>query len=355
MNRRQIVAAAVAVVVGIGAALLVGPRPQRLPDRATGDGALAARARAALGPGHDQVAVALVEDGRVRLAGFGADGDTAFEIGSVTKALTGMLLADQVEAGAVRLEQPVGELTGGTPLAGARATLRELAQHRSGLPRLPRDAVLRSLGTNLSGGDPYRGGSAEVFAAAADAGAPGGAEPAYSNLGFAVLGDALAAARGTTYAELLRSRLLEPLGLDRTTVVTDPARLPADRATGADAHTGRGQDPWIAEGWAPAGIGTWSTAADLARLAAAVLDGSAPGAAAARPTSAYRDDGDRIGLAWITSTERGRTLTWHNGGTGGFHSYVGLDPAAGRAVVVLSASTASVDAAGVELLTGSGS
>lgn len=264
MTPRTIVSALLAAVVGLGAALLVGPRPQRLPDLTTGDAALAAQARAALGRGHDQVAVALVEGGRVRLAGFGADGDTAFEIGSVTKALTGMLLADQVGAGTVRLDQPVGELVPGTPLADGRATLRELAQHRSGLPRLPRGMLPRSLVGNLTGGDPYRGGSAEVFRAAGDAGAPGGAEPAYSNLGFAVLGDALATAARTPYARLLDSRLTRPLGMTRTTVVTEEAALPADRATGASAHTGRARDPWVSDGWAPAGIGT--TAAPAASI-----------------------------------------------------------------------------------------
>lgn len=345
--------AVAAALVGVLGALLVGPKPPALPDDTTGDAALAERARAVLDDGHGRAAVALVENGKVTVAGFGADGATPFEIGSVTKPLTGMLLADLTRTGRVRLDQPVGELVPGTPLAGARATLRELAQHRSGLPRLESGIgpPARQVLADLTGSDPYDGDAADVFAVAARAGAPGGAGPAYSNLGASVLGDALAARQRTDYPTLLRDRIVRPLGLTGTEVVTDPSELPAGRAEGTDGDSGRHLDPWIAPGWAPAGTGVWSTANDLGTLAARLLDGTAPGAAAMDPTGDYRD-GDRIGLFWITSEERGRQVTWHNGATGGFRSYVGLDRSANRAVVVLSASSLDVDDAGGDLLLG---
>jgi CubicO group peptidase (beta-lactamase class C family) len=340
-------------LVGVLVALLVGPHPPALPDGTTGDPALAGRARAVLGTGHGTVAVALVEDGKVTVAGFGADGSTPFEIGSVTKPLTGMLLADLARTGDVRLDQPVGELVPGTPLAGARATLRDLAQHRSGLPRLEGGlgSLARQALANYTGSDPYDGSAADVLAIAGRAGAPGGAEPAYSNLGASALGDALAAQQRTDYPTLLRDRIVRPLGLTGTTVVSTPAELPAGRPAGADADSGRTREPWVAAGWAPAGIGVWSTADDLGRLATALLAGTAPGAASMDPT---RDngDGERIGLFWVTSEERGRQVTWHNGATGGFRSYLGLDREAGRAVVVLSASSLGVEDAALDLLLG---
>ena len=344
-----------AVVAGLVAAVVVGPRPLSLPEGHTGDAALAAAARSALGDGHDRVAVALVEGDRVRYAGFGADERTPFEIGSVTKALTGMLLADVASDGAVELDRPVGPLAAGTPLAGGRATLRELAQHRSGLPRVPvrPGFLVRNTLSTWTGSDPYTEGPDRVLELAGDAGAPGGAEPAYSNLGAAALGDVLARQQRTTYGQLLRTRLLEPLGMRDTVAVTAPGGLPRGWEEGRSATSGLGQDPWIASGWLPAGVGTWSTAADLGTLARGVLDGTAPGASAATPTADYRGE-DRIGLFWITSRVDGRTVTWHNGGTGGYSSYVGLDRDAGRAVVVLSASTAGVDRAAEELLTEEG-
>jgi CubicO group peptidase (beta-lactamase class C family) len=351
---RHIAGLVAAVVVAIVVTLAMGPEPLRLGEQTSGDRALGRQVRQALGErGHHQVAAALVEDGRVSYAGFGgADQTTAFEIGSVAKALTGMLLADLAADGTVRLDQPVGELVPGTPLAGAGATLEELSQHRSGLPRISRgpEFLTRSALAGFSGGDPYTGGPADVLRHAASAGADGGGRPSYSNLGGATLGDALAARTGKPYEVLLTERLLGPMGMSGTHVVSRPADLPGGRARGAAATNGRSRDPWIAEGWAPAGVGVWSTARDLGTLAARVLDGSAPGASAAEPRAGYRDDA-RIGLGWVTSTVNGRTVIWHNGGTGGFHAYVGLDRAARRAVVLLSASSEPVDDAGERLLT----
>lgn len=115
----------------------------------------------------------------------------------------------------------------------------------------------------------------------------------------------------------------------------DPAGLPEPRAVGT-SRSGREQSPWLSAGFAPAGAGVWSTTRDLARLARGVLDGDAPGASAIETRRDFTD-GDRIGLGWITSDVNGRTITWHNGGTGGFlltgmgKAAIGL--AIGRALV----------------------
>lgn len=370
--------AVVAIVAGLLAAVTVGPRPARLPadaaDAATGDAALAATARQALGgAGHRGVAVVLVErpaagaEAAVTTTGLGDAGvggpavtaDTPFEIGSITKVLTGLLLADAVERGEVRLDERVGDLVPGTPLAGAPAgdvTLEELATHRSGLPRLPLGIpqLGRSLLANLTGGDPYTADVAAVFAAAAAVDpADGRGEYAYSNLGMAVLGHAVAARAGVPYRQLLSDRLLDPLGMDATVVIGSADELPAGRASGT-APGGDARAPWISDGYAPAGVGIWSTATDMARLATATLDGTVPGASALEPVQDIGDD-RRIGLAWQVSAERGTTVTWHNGGTGGFRSFLGLDRDAGRAVVMLGNTAASVDSAALTVLVPAGS
>jgi len=138
-----------------------------------------------------------------------------------------------------------------------------------------------------------------------------------------------------------------------TTVAATPADLPAGRAEPVRG-SGAQAAPWTAAGWAPAGIGTWSTAADLARLSTALLEGSAPGARALEPVDEYTGD-RRIGLHWIVSpltADDGdeHVLTWHNGGTGGSSTFVGLDRERGRAVVVLAATDRSVDDAALDLL-----
>jgi CubicO group peptidase (beta-lactamase class C family) len=351
---RNLAQLAAAAVVAVLVAVLAGPKPLHLQELTSGDEDFGDQVREALGErGHHQVAAAMIDGGRTTYAGFGgADETTSFEIGSVAKALTGMLLYDLTQDGTVRLDQPVGELVPGTPLADGKATLQELSQHRSGLPRLGGGVqVLRSGIAGVTGGDPYTGTPEDVLERAADAGAPGGSAPAYSNLGVATLGDALAAKAGKPYPALLRERVLEPLAMADTTVVTTSSDLPGRRAPSTAANNGRRHDPWIAPGWAPAGVGVWSTTRDLTALVGGILAGTAPGAKAAEPTRDYRD-GKRIGLGWITGEVGGRTITWHNGAVGGACAWVGFDREAGRAVVLLSASSESVDDAGEELLTG---
>lgn len=351
-RRRTAAVLLLSLLVGAAATLTVGPRPPSLPSGTaadTGDPALAARVHEVFGDekGYRGVAVALVSaDGAATFAGVGGSRDpdrpavdesTRFEIGSVTKGLTGMLLAEQVRRGEVSLDDRVGD-----------ATLSELATHRSGLPRQAGSGLVTAALTGFSGGDPYSGDAAEVLGLASDADPEGGADPVYSNVGGAAAGDLVAARARTPYPELLRERVLAPLGMDETTVVTSEGDLPPDRARGTSA-SGVDREPWIAQGWAPAGIGVWSTTSDMARLVAALADGGAPGAIAADPATAFVDD-DRIGLFWITKELRGQQVTWHDGGTGGFRSFVGFDRESGRGVVVLANTDADVNAGAVELL-----
>lgn len=363
-TRRTVTKAVAAVVTGVLTALLVGPNPPSLSEATTGDRDLARQVRTVLdtGDGYRGVEVALLENGKVRFAGLGSagpddatrvDDDTRFEIGSIPKAFTGMLLADLAQAGEVRLDERVGDLVPGSALAKTGdATLEELASHRSGLPRLPLQPAFMARATlaNLTGGNPYRGTEQEVLDWAGSAGPAGKSDPSYSNFGVSVLGDALAADQRTSYPELLTKRVLAPLGMADTTLAVDEAALPDPRASGS-SRSGRPQVPWLASGFTPAGIGAWSTSADLARLLQRILDGDAPGIQA---TQARWDfgDGDRIGLGWITSIVNGRVITWHNGGTGGFRSFIGFDAAANRAVVMLSNTSAPVDSAAFELLAG---
>ena len=115
------------------------------------------------------------------------------------------------------------------------------------------------------------------------------------------------------------------------------------------SRTGRPREPWTGEAIAPAG-GLRAPIADLARLVAALLDGSTPGLAALDPVADFSGSRVRIGAAWITLEHRGREITWHNGGTGGFRSWLGLDRHAGTGVALVSATSRSVDRHGFELL-----
>ncbi|MEG3635899.1 serine hydrolase domain-containing protein [Micromonospora palythoicola] len=362
MRKTSVIALVAGMVAGL-AGLGLMPRQPRLTAQTTGDADLAAAARAAVADpaGYRGLAVALIDGGRIRTAGLGdrdragnpVRPDTPFEIGSVPKVLTGMLLAHQVSVGAVSPDDTLGA-TWPAITGGAReVTLVELASHRAGLPRIVLSSVTdwaRTIWANYAAGNPYAGQDVDRVRAAANDQTPGDGrgDVHYSNLGMALLGQALAADAGAGYPELLHRELLTPLGMTATIQVTKADALPADRAEGARGG-GRTPDPWIGTGYAAAGLGYWSTVEDLARLVAATAAGTAPGADARDPR--FDDtDGTRIGYGWLTTRYGDREITWHNGATGGFHSYVGFDRATGRGVVVLGNTDMGVEPIGLRLL-----
>ncbi|MFZ3416894.1 serine hydrolase domain-containing protein [Arthrobacter sp. 3Tela_A] len=343
-------AAAVVLVFGLAAA----PWPPKLSTGITGDTALADRVRPLLSAPADQISVAYVNGDSVRYAGFGADEHTEYEIGSVSKTFTASVLADAVARGEVTLETTVADILGNDlrdPDAEiGTVTLAELASHRSGLPRLATGvgAWAGLLAGQALNRDPYTASAEEVLAQAQTAGLNGRGSVAYSNLGYAFLGQLLAKAAGSTWEELLQDRVLNPLGLKNTYAPLTAENLPGAAPTGRSSG-GMREGAWTMKGTAPAG-GIRSTAADLVRYAQAQLDGTAPGADAVEPQWNHEDR--RYGLAWITEEHQGREITWHNGQTGGFWSMVALDRESGSAVVMLSNVSAGHEDAVFELLAG---
>jgi len=170
----------------------------------------------------------------------------------------------------------------------------------------------------------------------------------YSNFGFELLGHAIARAAGTSYQDLVRQRIAKPLDLRVFYVPATPAQLRPGALMGR-SRSGRARQPWTGEALGPAG-GIRASIEDMARLTAALLDGSAPGAAALDPVTGFSGRSVRIGAAWITLDYNGHLVTWHNGGTGGFRTWLGLDRAAGTGVVLMSATSVSVDRHGFTLL-----
>ncbi|AIT61859.1 serine hydrolase domain-containing protein [Corynebacterium doosanense] len=272
----------------------------------------------------------------LRLAAVGAPLNGTFEIGSINKAITGMLYADAVDRGEVSGSTELREVfdLGLTP-AGS-VTLDELSQHRSGL----RDDVLNPLQRArvildlLRARNPYHGDVEDLVRKLRKARltAP---VPTYSNLGFAALGHAVAQRTGLNYAELLDRSFP---GLDKRG--SHPVQ-------GRD-EAGRSQEPWDDLEFYPAG-GISTDIGAMGDYAGSLLDGSAPGMSALTPTARF-DSGTHIGAGWLTSQVDGHTLTWHNGATGGFSSWIGLDRPAKRAVVLLGATSHPMDTTGERLL-----
>ena len=275
-------------------------------------------------------------------------GDTIFEIGSVTKVFTALLLADMVARGEVALTDPVSKYLP-ADVKAPKVTLEQLATHTSGLPRLPANLAPKD------GHNPYADYTvAQLYAFLATATPSTDAKYAYSNLGAGLLGHVLARRAGTDYETLVRKRILAPLGMKSTSITLDDA-MQARLASGHDAEL-RPAKNWDLPTLAGAGA-LRSTANDmLTFLAAAMGVTKTPLAAPMTSMLATRrplgDPGHEIALGWHVYKSGEREIVWHNGGTGGYRSWVGFDPKSRTGVVVLSnASTgAGVDDIGRHLL-----
>ena len=309
---------------------------------------------------HVGAAIGVVVDGTTQVAGFGVTGPnggtpdeaTSFQIGSVTKVVTALLLADAVTRGEVALDEPLTTAfpTAASHRSGRPIRLVDLATHTSGLPRLP-PGLLRQARRQRH--DPYASFTVEQLeqALTQPPRRPPGGRPRYSNYGAGVLGEALARIAGDPYEQLVHDRIVVPLELRDTGIEV------AGNATNvAVGHTRRGKHTpdWRLPALAGAG-GLRSSVRDLLVLLRAHLEpSSTPLEPAVRLVMEPRARISRpleVGLGWhILDRKGGARWWWHNGGTGGFRSFVGFDPAAHRAVAVLANDPRSVDPLGKLLL-----
>ena len=274
--------------------------------------------------------------------------DTVFEIGSVTKVFTALLLADMVARGEVALSDPVGKyLPAGVKVPAI--TLEQLATHTSGLPRLPSNLAPKD------GDNPYADYTvAQLYEFLATMTPVSDPKYDYSNLGAGLLGHALARRAGTDYEALVRRRILAPLGMKSTSITLD-ASMKERLALGHDAEMKRAAN-WDLLTLAGAGA-LRSTANDMLTFLAAAMGVtksplSAPMAAMLAKRRPTGDAGHEVALGWHVYTANDREIVWHNGGTGGYRSWIGFEPKSRTGVVVLSnASTgAGVDDIGRHLL-----
>ncbi|MFJ5030918.1 serine hydrolase domain-containing protein [Streptomyces sp. NPDC088560] len=250
--------------------------------------------------------------------------DRFVEIGSFTKVLTGTALMRMAAAGLLDPDDPVERHLPATP--GTGITLRNLATHTSGLPRLPPDPI-----GILQLADPYAAFDQSALTRAlarldkVAVRPPGQRE--YSNFGYAVLGAALVAAAGAPYGELLAEHVLRPLDVAEVGVRPD-----ADRRLLAPGLFGRARRPWTMDGAIlPAG-GLWATPRAVADLLFRL--------------AVERRLGDPA-----PSWQRSGALLWHNGATRHASLFAGATDD-GRWVVVhrLNGDSDDTDRTAVDLV-----
>lgn len=343
----------------LGSILSIAGATQHVPDDARLQALIRERVDSGMATG---IVIGVLEaDGTRRTAAYGSPGPGAkplstksiFEIGSITKVFTGTLLAEMTARGEVTPDDPAqmhAPATMRIPVRGDKAiTLVDLATHHSGLPRMP---------NNLAPADranPYADYTKErlsAFLASHTLSRDIGATFEYSNLGAGLLGCLLANRAGTDYESLVRERVLVPLGMTMTSTRYSAA-MTAERVAG-HGTSGAPVPGWDLDALVGAG-GLRSNLDDMLTFLDANV--GAPRSALERAMriahEPRREAGDttmRVGLNWMTRTVGADRIVWHNGGTAGFHTFIGFDPVREVGVVVLTNFAQGADDIGFHLV-----
>ena len=281
------------------------------------------------------------------------NGDTVFEIGSITKVFTCVILADMAVHGEVKLDTPVAQLLPSTVHVpqrnGKQITLLDLAMHVSGLPRMPPDFRPADMENPFAGFDaPQLYAFLDGYKLPRDI----GTQYEYSNLGAGLLAHALARKAGMSYNELLRIRILDPLGMTSTSITLgedQKRRL----ATGYDGSLLPAKN-WDFDVLAGAGA-LRSTANDLLKFLSAALElNTTPLTPAMRFMQTVHHAAEspdmEMMMGWHVWKRYGVRIVWHNGVTGGYWSFIGFDPVKRVGAVVLSNTRFDNDAIGLHAI-----
>jgi D-alanyl-D-alanine-carboxypeptidase/D-alanyl-D-alanine-endopeptidase len=292
--------------------------------------------------------IGVMDHGQRRIFAYGtAKPDSIYEIGSITKTFTGLVLAQMVVQKKVALDTPIRTLLPAGVVAkpeGTEITLVDLATQHSGLPRMPDNFKPQN---PLNPYVDYHAAQLQEFIAKHGAAKPADAAFLYSNLGFGLLGYGLSLRAGVPYGQLISTEITGPLHMSDTGVTLSPEQR--SRLIQGYDYNFDPTPPWDLDAFAGAGA-IKSTAADMLTYLDANLhpDKYATGAAADSPAatlpaavaldhqvrSNVTVSGDtRIALAWFFNPKTGSYF--HSGGTGGYRSLAGFNPAQDRAIVVL--------------------
>ena len=285
--------------------------------------------------------------GHLMKDGPATDPDTLFEMGSITKVFTGILLADMVNQGKAALDDPISKhltndlLADDSPLYSM--TLLDLATHTSGLPRLP-----ANLEAGANPNDPYAHYSVEKLHACLrdfkESDLEKRGEVNYSNLGMGLLGHLLERIAGKPYDELIRETIFTPLGMTSSFIRRSPSSVPAELTDRiATGHSeGRSVEPWHIDSLCGAGAMV-SSARDMMKFAEAHWSVDTPGSLKKAMELAVKPQREGVGLGWFI----GEGGVHHDGGTGGFRSELVVNQEKKTALFKFMNSTSPSAAGGI--------
>lgn len=267
------------------------------------------------------------------------DAQTLFQIGSITKTFTGILLASQIVDGKVKADDPISQYVPDSVklnwFEGKVVTMQMLSNHTSAIPRW--EPVMKYPGFTMA--QPYghfRDAQLYDFLNRYKPTEAPARRYDYSNIAAGLLGELLARNAKTSYKALLARDITRPLKMTSTTITESPA-LPAHMSQGYNREK-KPEQPWVMAALTGAG-GITSNMKDMlayARANMAPPAGKLGKAITLSHRQTFADSTAIIALGWHISRTGGHTIVQHGGQTGGYNSYIGVDVAARKAVIVLS-------------------
>lgn len=281
------------------------------------------------------------------------DGDTIFEIGSITKVFTTTILSDMVKDGLVKLDDPIQKYLGDlvhVPKSNKEITFKDLATHTSGLPANPDNLSQYTVDESNPFAD-YTEDNLYEFLNNYKIGSQIGVKYEYSNTAMGLLGHILSLKAGVPYEQLVVDRICSKLGMNDTVITLSPEQR--KRLAQGYSENGEPVSNWDFKVLAGAGA-LRSSANDMVKFLSVNMGLNETDLVDVMKDchQIYMSDGfSYIGLGWIkTPLDASKYVIWHNGGTGGYRSFIGFVEGTKTGIVALSNSTYQVDDMAIQIL-----
>lgn len=292
-------------------------------------------------PNNTHVAVAKIENGIVSYYGVVKERDTLtfeknqnsfFEIGSITKVFTSTILAEYIATGELDQQSMINQYVKYPFHNNLDFRFEELANHTSGLPRLPSNIRMTAI---LNPNDPYKKYDdeklKEYLMQELNLESKPGAKLSYSNLGVGLLAYTLRNYTGMSYEELVQ-KVFKKYGMKNSTTVRSTI---VDKLVIGQNKSGEPTSNWDMNALIGAG-GIYSSVEELTQFALAQFDSTNTALKITRTQTFSESETRGVGLGWFIIKRKSDTWYWHNGGTGGYSSSMIIDPDRRNAVIILS-------------------
>lgn len=288
-------------------------------------------------PNESQLAFAFIDADSTHFWGIQKNGeqlhhidnkDSLFEIGSITKVFTSVLLAQLATDNRLQLDDAINNHLDFSLKNDTQISFKSLANHTSGLARLP---------SNLSGSisNPYKNYNAQKLQTYLEQylqlSPNAGKKSEYSNLGAGLLAYSLSALTDSSYQDLLSHYVFEPYQMQSSNTVQSAVQKQLVAGRGV---SGKALDNWEM-GALLGASGIFSSVADLSKFVSANFNNKHAALELSRQ-STFSDDTVELGLGWHIAQKDGLEWHWHNGGTIGYSSCMIMDTANKKAIVILS-------------------